>query len=56
MVLSEEYCPAGYKKREFLEIIAYATKEPYSFLFINEQADKKHRYRQCLHNILELTR
>lgn len=54
LVLAEEYTPPSYSKKEFLEIIAYATREPYSFIFINEQAPREDRYRQCLHNILKL--
>lgn len=55
-VLADEYTPPGYKKKEFLEIIAYATRTPYSFLFINEQADARQRYRENLGNILELVK
>lgn len=56
-VLGQEFCPPGYRwRREFLPIIDFATKEKYSFLFINGQADSEHQYRIGLHQIMELRR
>ena len=52
--LADEYCPAGYTKKEFITVIDYATREPYSFLYVNGKADLKHRYRKNLDTILEL--
>ena len=33
--LVDQYCPAGYRKKEFQEIVEDATQEPYSFLFVD---------------------
>jgi hypothetical protein len=33
--ISEMYCPGGYSKKEFIELIEKATEEPYSFIHIN---------------------
>ena len=55
--LALEFCPSGYSwKKEFLPIIDHATNEKYSFLFINGQADREHRYRIGLHQIMSLVK
>jgi len=54
-VLAQEFCPPNFHwKKEFMRVIDHATNEKYSFLFINGQADREHRYRIGLHNIMEL--
>ena len=55
-VLSETYTPARYSKREFIDIVNYATKEPYSFMFINTKQKPSQRYRSNFDQILELDR
>ena len=55
-VLCESYCPARYSKREFADIIHHATKEPYSFMYINMKAKPSERFRRCFHTILNLDR
>jgi hypothetical protein len=52
--LAEEFAPAGHSKKEMISIIDYATTDPYSFFFVNCQADHKQRYRKNLDTILEL--
>ena len=52
--LASEFAPAGYSKREMEEIIDYATAEPYSFLYWNQQAEAGHRFRKNLDTILKL--
>lgn len=52
--LSEEHTPSNWSEKEFLELVDYATKDKYSFLFINKHADMKKRYRKNLDTILEL--
>lgn len=53
-LLAEEFCPPNYTKREFMKIVDYATKEPYSFLFINMHMPWATRFRKNLETILEL--
>jgi len=38
--LSDEQCLPGMSKKDFIELIDYATSEPYSFMFINNKAKK----------------
>jgi len=52
--IADVYTPAGMKKREFLEMLAYATKDPYSFLYINLTEPKATRYRKTFETILKL--
>ena len=34
-LLCEDLCPAGMNKKNFLELIKFATSERYCFLFVN---------------------
>jgi energy-coupling factor transporter ATP-binding protein EcfA2 len=34
-LLNQDICPANTSKKEFLGLIKYATREPYSFIFVN---------------------
>jgi hypothetical protein len=52
----DEFCPPSYNKKEFTQILHEATKEKYSFLFINCHDDIRTRYRKCLHSIIVLTK
>lgn len=54
--LAETYTPAKYNKKEFCELINFATTEPYSFMFINLSQPQETRYRQTFETILRLTR
>ena len=54
--LSEEHCPSNYDEKEFLEIINYAIKEKYNFLYKNNRAPPSERYKKNLTTILKLTR
>ena len=56
LTLAEEFCPAGYTKREMEEIIDHCTKEPYSFLFWNGQAQHGEQIRKGLETVLFLTK
>lgn len=56
-ILSEEFCPPSFSKKEFLAVIDYAVKEPYNFLFINDTCkEHRHKYRKNLDQILELVK
>lgn len=47
--ISEEYCPAGYTKRQFMRLINDITKEKYSFLFVDlNRSIEDGRYRAGL--------
>ena len=54
--LVEEFCPPKYNKKEFTNLLDYATRKPYSFLFINTHVGFRERFRECLHTILTLDR
>ena len=56
LVITDDYCAPGYSKREFLQILKFATSEPYSFFFINMKCLHKCRYRRNFDTILELLR
>lgn len=46
--LCEEYCPPGMNRKQFLLMLDYATKEPFSFMYINKSVPMKERYRKRL--------
>jgi hypothetical protein len=52
--LTEEYCKPNMNKKDFMAMIDFATKEPYHFLFINNQAPIDKRYRRNLDQIINL--
>jgi hypothetical protein len=52
--LCDENCPPLLSKKEFKEIIKYATNTAYNFLHINMFVHFKERYRKNLNEILEL--
>ncbi len=49
---ADEQCPSFMKKREFLDIIEYCTKEKYSFLALNTLAEKGQEVRKGFNNIV----
>jgi hypothetical protein len=53
-LLADEYTPVNSTKKQFRDLIKYATKEPYSFLHINNQTKIKDRYRKCLDSVLTI--
>lgn len=53
-VLIDEITPAMMKKRDFEKVIDYATKEPYSFLYINNHAKPGERIRKNMDEIIDL--
>ena len=55
-IISETYCPARYSKREFAEIVNHATKDPYSFMYVNWAAQPSERYRKNFDTMLEMDR
>ena len=52
-LLADEYTPPGYNKREFMSLVMHATREPYNFLHINNQAPDN-KYRKNLDTVLSL--
>ena len=56
IILAETFTPARYSKREFVDIINAATKEKYSFLYINLTEPQRTRYRRNFDTILTLDR
>jgi hypothetical protein len=52
--LCDEFCPPNMSKKDFKEMIKYATNEPYQFLHINMFCHFKDRYRKNLDEVLEL--
>jgi hypothetical protein len=53
-LLADEYTPPGSSKREFMGLVQHATREPYNFLHINNQAPEN-KYRKNLDIVLSLT-
>lgn len=53
-LLCEDLCPAGMSKKDFLELIKYATEERYSFLFVNHHVkNPKEKFRKNFNEIIE---
>ena len=52
--LVEDFTPPNMSKKDFREMVKYATLEPYNFMHINCFCVFKERYRKNLDNILEL--
>jgi hypothetical protein len=52
--MAVDHAPPGHSKREMESIIDFATGEPYSFLFINKQAQRGEQFRKNLDQILKL--
>lgn len=54
-LLCEDYCPGGYTKKKFSEVVAFATENPYDFLYINGHVKNlKERFRKNLSEIILL--
>lgn len=53
-LIKDELCPTFLDKKQFAKIVDYATDEKYSFLFINNKADNKNRYRKNFDEIIDL--
>ena len=53
-ILTNEYCPPSMNKKDFKKMVGFATADKYSFLFINNGADMKERFRKNLDTILEI--
>ncbi len=54
-LLCEDYCPAGYTKKKFSEVVGFATENPYDFLYINGHVKNlKERFRKNLSEIILL--
>jgi hypothetical protein len=54
--ISDEHCPPNYTEKEFSQLVDYATKDPFSFLYINYKAPGPERYRKNFDEIMELTK
>lgn len=52
--VAEEHCDPGMSKKEFLSLMKHATKEKYSFLFINRKAEPGKRIRKGFDTILSI--
>lgn len=53
-LLCDEYCPPGLTRHDFKQVIDYATRDPYSFLYINKSVPMKKRFRKNLKEIIQL--
>ena len=51
-VLAEHNTPPNMNKKRFIELIQYATNEPYNFLYINNKLPLKERFRKNLNKII----
>lgn len=54
LTLSNEVMPAGMTKKEFRKILAHATDERFSFLYINKRAPTAERFRKNFDTLLEI--
>jgi hypothetical protein len=53
-LLCEDLCPAGMSKKNFLELIKFATDERYSFLFVNHHSkNPKEKFRKKFSEIID---
>lgn len=53
-LMIDEFCPPNLSKREFEQMINYATGEKYTFMHINMRVHPNERYRKNLDEILKL--
>ncbi len=53
-IISDEYCPPNTSKRDFMQLMQYATGEKYSFLYINMKSPVETRYRKKLDTVLNV--
>lgn len=53
-ILANEFCPPHTRKKQFEKLIQHATKERFSFLFINMNEPPDSRYRKNLDTILTI--
>lgn len=53
-LLYQEYCPPKFNKRQFYAMVDYATRDDYSFLYINKSSPMKERFRKNLDEIIDL--
>ncbi len=52
--LCDEYCPPGLSRHDFREMIKFATRDDFAFLFINKSVPMKRRFRKNLKEILTI--
>jgi len=55
-MVTEEFSPPMYSKKEFKTLVVEATHEPYQFLVINMKVNWDKRFRRNLHEFIELDR
>lgn len=54
-LLNADLCPPNTTKKQFMELIRYATKEPYSFLFVNHHVkNQEEQFRKNFDKILSI--
>lgn len=54
-LLNQDLCPANTTKKEFMSLIRYATKEPYSFLYVNHHVkNQDERFRKNFDKIISI--
>ena len=52
--VAEEFAPGGMHKKQFMQLVMDATREPYHFLTINMKVHSSIRFRRNLNNIIDL--
>lgn len=53
-IIAEEYCPPGWRDKEFSQLVDWATRENYSFFTINMKIEPSLRFRKKLSMILPM--
>ena len=51
--LINDHCPPGMTKKEFGRLVEFATRDSYSFLYINMKAPWKERYRKTFSEVIQ---
>jgi hypothetical protein len=54
-LLNQDLCPPNTSKKEFMSLIRYATKEPYSFLYVNHHVkNQEEKFRKNFGEIISI--
>jgi len=51
--MCDEYCPPGLARADFRELVQFATRDDFSFLYINKSVPMKDRFRKNLKDIIQ---
>ena len=52
--VADDFCPPNYSKKQFVDMIKWATEGDYGFLYINMQAPYEQRYRRGFEEVISI--